>query len=125
MADNQCLDGSCSSNKCVQCPSRDDGRCHPPGTCSSSDYNSRRGDKERACGKPFNSDSYRGNQTVDCRALGELCNNAQACVRAREVVQQCFRGGDTRHMEELNTVRGSAARCEALLKDKRDRNLCQ
>lgn len=125
MADNQCLDGRCSSNKCEQCPSRDDGRCHPPGTCSQSDYNSRRDDKTRACGKPFNSDAYRGNQRVDCNALGELCNNAQACVRAREVVQQCFRGGDTRHMEELNTVRGSAARCEALLKDKRDRNLCQ
>ena len=125
MADDHCLDGKCSSNKCEQCPSRDDGRCHPPGTCSDSDYDSRRRDKEVACGKPFNSDAYKGSQKVDCRALGDLCNNAQACVRAREIVQQCFRGGDTRHMEELNTVRQSAERCEALLRDKRERNLCE
>ncbi len=125
MADDQCLDGTCSNHKCEQCPSRADGRCHPPGTCSQGDYNSRRDSKQRACAQPFNSDSYRGNQRVDCDALGRLCNNGQACVRAREVVQQCFRGGDSRHMEELNNVRRSVARCEALLKEKRERNLCQ
>ena len=41
MQDDQCLDGECRGNKCTQCPSAADGRCHPPGTCRASDYNSR------------------------------------------------------------------------------------
>lgn len=125
MVDGNCLDGTCTNHVCDRCPSRDDGRCHPPGTCSQSDYDSRRRDKEAACSKPFNSDSFKGNEKVDCDALGALCNNAQACVRAREVVQECFRGGDTRHMEELNTVRESAQKCEDLLHEKREKNLCR
>jgi hypothetical protein len=125
MVDGNCLDGTCTNHVCDQCPSRDDGRCHPPGTCSQDDYDSRRRDKEAACSKPFNSDAFKGNEKVDCDALGVLCNNAQACVRAREVVQQCFRGGDTRHLEELNTVRESAQKCEDLLHEKREKNLCR
>lgn len=61
---------------------------------------------------------------MDCRTLAELCNNAQACVTQRLHVQECFRGGDSRHMEELNTAREVAAKCEEILKDKRDRKLC-
>ena len=125
MIGDHCLDGACTNHVCEQCPSRDDGRCHPPGTCSQSDYDSRRRDKEAACSRPFNSDSFKGDKKVDCGALGALCNNAQACVRAREIVQQCFRGGDTRHMEELNTVRESAQKCEDLLSEKRAKKLCE
>jgi hypothetical protein len=119
MADDQCLDGTCASNKCTQCPARDDGRCHPPGTCSQSDFDGRYAQMKTECGKPRSPTTQ-----MDCRTLAELCNNAQACVTQRLHVQECFRGGDSRHMEELNTAREVAAKCEEILKDKRDRKLC-
>lgn len=122
-ADDQCLDGKCSSNKCVMCPSRDN--CHPPGTCDASDYERRRDDKEKACTKPFSPSVFKNGGKVDCNALMQLCNNGQACLNNRDYVQQCFRGGDERHIKEANKVSVVVKECEALLKEKREKNLCQ
>lgn len=123
--DDQCLDGSCTGNKCERCPSRDDGRCHPPGTCSQSDYDSRYRAKDEACSKPFNSDSFKGNKKVDCGELEQLCKNAEACLNARVYVQQCFKGGDPRHVDQVEQVRRSLEKCDELLREKRERDLCQ
>jgi len=119
MVDNNCLDGTCTDNVCARCPSRDDGRCHPPGTCDQSDYSSRYSEMKKECGRPRSANSQ-----MTCAQVIEACNAAQACVNSRLNVQECFRGGDTRHMEELNTARGVAAECESILEKMRAAGKC-
>lgn len=86
---------------------------------------SRYSQKDAACSKPFSPSEFRGNQAVDCDALAQLCNNGNACLLARGDVQQCFRGGDPRHIAEYRTVEGVVRECEALLKEKREKKLCR
>jgi hypothetical protein len=125
MQDDQCLDGECRDNKCTQCPSAADGRCHPPGTCTASEYNTRYSYKDAACSKPYSPRGFGGDQEVDCDALAQLCSNGNACLLARGEVQQCFRGGDPRHINEYNRVKEVVDECEALLKEKREKKRCR
>lgn len=119
MIGDHCLDGTCTDNRCSRCPSRADGQCHPPGTCEEGDYRNRYNQMKAQCGKERS-----GNSQMSCAKLVEVCNNAQACVTQRLHVQECFRGGDTRHLEHLNNDRATAQTCEETLKRKRERGEC-
>lgn len=124
MQDDQCLDGQCAENKCAQCPSAADGRCHPPGTCSWSDFNAREGYKNMVCSEKLSSSTFNIPKPVDCEALAKICTAGHTCLVARAEVHQCFRGGDSRHLDEYNKVKEVVETCDALLKEKRQKNQC-
>lgn len=122
--DDQCLDGTCKDRRCSQCPSRDDGRCHPPGTCAQDKYDKKYAEQKRACNESFNSDSFKNQYDFPCKDLEAVCNRATACINTRIDVMSCFRGGDSRHHDTLREVQQSLKKCEDLLKAKRDSKNC-
>jgi hypothetical protein len=125
MQGDQCLDGECVGNKCTECPSSADGRCHPPGTCGWSTFNERENYKDDMCSKPFSSRPFNIDKPVDCEALAQLCTAGNTCLLARTEVMRCFRGGDSRHYGEYNTTKLVVETCDALLKEKRQKNQCK
>lgn len=122
--DDQCLDRNCASNECTRCPYPDDGQCHPPGTCTQADYDARKRHKDEMCEKPLSSKPFNVGGKVDCSELEQRCINAAVCINSRKDVADCFKGGDSRHRAEIETITKVLETCEALLKEKRARDLC-
>lgn len=121
---DQCLDGGCTNHRCERCPSNADGQCHPPGTCSDSDYRYKYATQKQLCDVPFKSSPYRQRRDFPCAELEQRCNAARQCLKAKLDTMTCFKGGDSRHHKAAEEVQKSLDECWALLKEKRDLKEC-
>ena len=84
-----------------------DWRSTPPGKCSPERYAVLVAIKLEACSKPF---SCRG--IKECGEIARRTSNAYACLQARKnVMNECFGGGDAAHRGAVDDVNRAIGRC--------------
>jgi hypothetical protein len=117
----------------TRCPYRD--QCLPPGECKRSNQRPMQEAKDEACGKPRacslpraprDPQKVEDSEKINCGQIEDLISNGQRCIDRRvDLMRRCFRGGDSKHEDEVAKVDRNVNECKAALSFAKSQNLCK
>jgi hypothetical protein len=121
---SDCETNACVDGKCDPCPDAD--HCPPPGKCSDSEHSSLKYEVGKACkSDPFTCKSWNTDENeADGSELLLRLQRGENCLKAREeIMQRCFKGGDSTHQSSRNDVRTARDFCRDVIDYKKGKSV--
>jgi Novel toxin 16 len=88
----------------------------PPGDCTKQRHRDLQGEVGRAC----KSESMACQNSMSCDELVSRWTKFEACIQARKkLMDECFRGGDSKHRLALREYLIGQEKCVQIIKDKK------